>query len=79
MFGGTNAGRRQCHDFAQEFASLKRIFDHLFGIDANEGVNDKVHDGTFDVRDVKVQGEGAQGKNTVMRLCQSKMAEPPLR
>lgn len=40
-------------------SGLKLIYDHCFGIHADERVDDEVRDCTFDARDVKGQGEQA--------------------
>lgn len=58
MFGRTCAGKKYCYDFVQEFSGLTRVLDHCPRNNSNEGVDDGIRDGMFDVRDVKVQGEG---------------------
>ena len=63
MFGGSRAGRRHRNNFAQEFANLVHIFDHRFGDDVDEGIDNEVHDNAFDALDVEAQ------KKSPMRRC----------
>jgi hypothetical protein len=59
LFGSTRK-KWSCYDFAQEFAIILRTLDHHFKNNANDGAYYEMHGGTFDVRDVKEEGEGVR-------------------
>ena len=57
VFGNTYAGKKHCHHFTWKITDIVRVLDPCFGDDANQEFDNKVRDGSFDARDVKMQGE----------------------
>jgi hypothetical protein len=52
--------------------------DWYFGIDFTEGVDDEVHDNTFDAQDVIAQWEKPESEDASMMLRKCKVVDPPL-
>ena len=73
MLGGTRAKGKYHHNFVWVFANFIRNFNHRFGDNADERVDNGVGDNTFNACNIK-----AQGDDMAMVAHQSKADDPRL-
>ena len=59
LLGGIYKRRRHYFKTLLENVGIKQVLDHRLGDDADEGVDDGVHDNIFDTWNGEVQGTGA--------------------